>query len=189
MCVPAPRRSADSCRRALTAPLPPDSTEGLDYRTGWMCHNFVNPDQARTDALSDVPIDDWEFVLTPTLPEEVPVLFLWATEGFHSPELLEWGDGSEHQRMDGDHWFPTRGKITETNGAIARCIVNDLDDNEDIASTLCIQSDLFDDGGGRRLGRRKHDHKMRAPRQTSDPVITDVQFLEIRTEAELTVIK
>ena len=70
--------------------------------------------------------------------------------------------------MDGDHWFPTRGNITETNGAIARCIVNDLDDNEDIASTLCIQSDFFDDGGARRLWRRQHDHKARAPRQTND---------------------
>lgn len=217
----------------------PDATAGVGYRTGWMHRNFVNPDPAWTDALSDVPIDEWEFFFTPSWPDDVPVLFLWATEGFHSPGLLEWldarGDGSGHRRMGEDHWFPARGGATDTNDAMARffeatdggtdtgtttteatteatttdatttttaastavaepvpelctcsplrytlrlsltqpCGIDDLDGNEGVDSTLCTMSVTG---------------APPPPDRPAELVVVSVQFLELGTDAGLTVI-
>lgn len=108
-----------------TCKITPDSEVPIGYRVGWMHEQFVNPTY-RT--FFDTPVEDWEFTLSPTWPDSVPQLFLWAFDVFHGKSLLTWldarGDGSGHRRISGDHWFMLRNispgldTVSDTNAAM-----------------------------------------------------------------------
>jgi len=102
--------------------IAPDTDIGVGYRLGWMHYNWINEDPAWT-SFFDEPGANFNFSYTPSWPEEVPQLFLWATEEFHEDSLLTWlderGDGSGHQQIGTDHWFMARTTANETNQAMA----------------------------------------------------------------------
>ena len=96
-----------------TCKITPGSETPMGYRLGWNHEQFVNDTYRQ---YFEEPVKDWAFNSTPTWPDSVPYLFLWAGLGFHQPLIYNWlnsrGDGSGHRRIKpGDHWFMVRNII------------------------------------------------------------------------------
>jgi len=111
-----------------TCRIAPNATFGIGARTGWPYYNFVRTDHPwMKDGFEkdDIPsFNDWDFSFVPSFPDNISILYLWASEYFQNPKFFEWidnrNDGSEYMQVkDSDHWISVRQplvvnkKITE----------------------------------------------------------------------------
>ena len=108
--------------------IAPNTTDdGVGAATGWLYFNLIRTDLPwMTDGFPSedvLPYNEWELSLVPSFPSSIPILYLYSSELFQSPEYFEWlNNKNDDQQMndttmlptkyikinDSDHWLPTR---------------------------------------------------------------------------------
>merc|ERR1719148_3058 len=129
------------------------NASGVGARTGWPYYNLVRTDPAWTSDGFDVPLDEWELSMMPSYPDDLPLLYLYASEIFQSPMFFEWidkqgdNDGrSSYMKIDdSDHWMGIRQPMV-VNNKIAEWIAAALPTtNETSSSSDLSPSNTVDD--------------------------------------------
>jgi len=110
------------------------NASGLGGRTGWPYYNMVRTDPAWTSDGFNVSLEEWEFSNIPSYPDDLPLLYLYASEFFQNPLFFEWidkhgdNDGrSSYTRIDdSDHWMVIR-QPTVVNNKITEWMISTAD--------------------------------------------------------------
>jgi len=89
--------------------IAPNAT-GIGAKTGWPYYNLVRDDSPWMSDGFEVSPEDWEYTYVPSFPDEIPLLYLWASEAFQAPTWFDFIDTrakrSEHlQVMGSSHWI------------------------------------------------------------------------------------
>jgi len=95
---------------------------------------MVRTDPAWTSDGFNVSLEEWEFSNIPSYPDDLPLLYLYASEFFQNPLFFEWidkhgdNDGrSSYTRIDdSDHWMVIR-QPTVVNNKITEWMISTAD--------------------------------------------------------------
>jgi len=90
--------------------------EGVGARTGWPYYQMIRSRKGERwldRFATELPLEQWNFSVCPSFPEQVPFLFLYSSDLFSSGDFHQWvdgrGDGSKTVKLaNTDHWLQVR---------------------------------------------------------------------------------